>query len=131
VLTFNRDNQQDFFALLGLSLWHGSQMLLAVGAVCAVLLGALAWWLRLPSRARHDAAQRLFARFCRRLEKAGMARAVSEPPLTFTERAAERFTNRAEEIRTIGSIYSDIRYGKSPPPVRELARSVRALGKLE
>lgn len=125
VLTFDRENQQDFFALLGLGLWHASEIFSVVAVVALLLLALLAVYLRGPGRAVLDRAQALYARFCRRLAAAGVERRPAEGPMDFAERAAERLPQRAEAIRKVGALYAAARYGREGAPIRELARAVR------
>jgi hypothetical protein len=130
VLTFNRENQQDFLAAVGMGLFSAGQLLVAALIVCAAFLAALTWWMRRNGAAARDRAELLFRRFCRRLAAAGFARPASEPPLEFALRAAARFPAQARELRRFGETYAEIRYGRNPPPVRALAESLRRLGRL-
>ncbi len=130
VLTFNSDAQREFLDLTGIGGWSGMKLLSSVGCVCLALLAVLAFWMRRPGTAGLDRAQRLFARFSQRLARAGVQREPAEGPAAFTARAAAQFPEQAEQIREVGALYTALRYGRAAPPVRELARAVRRVGKV-
>ena len=58
-----------------------------------------------------DEAQRLYLKFCRKLEKAGIARAAHEGPQDFAARAAQMKPQRASAIKDITAHYVALRYG--------------------
>lgn len=130
VLTFTRENQQDFLAAVGMGLFSAGQLLFAALAVCAAFMSALSWWLRRKGAAARDYAEVMFQRFCGRLAAAGFARPPAEPPLAFATRAAGRFPARARELREFGEAYAEIRYGKRPPPARVLRAILRRIGRV-
>ena len=74
------------------------------------LLALLAAWLLRRMRSV-DPVQRLWLRFCARLEKKGGARAAYEGPADYVERTANLYPAVAERIRAIGVRYIALRYG--------------------
>ena len=67
--------------------------------------------LRVRSR-RSDPVLETWNRFCVRLGRSGIHRALNEGPLDFTERAASANPKAADQIRAIGRSYMQLRYGK-------------------
>jgi transglutaminase-like putative cysteine protease/uncharacterized protein (DUF58 family) len=131
VLTFTRENQQDFLAAVGMGLFSTGQLLFAAFIVGAAFMAALTWWMRRSGKAARDRAELLFQRFCRRLAAAGFARPPAEPPLAYATRAAGRFPAQARELRKFGEAYAEIRYGKRPPQAGVLAEILRRIGRLD
>jgi transglutaminase-like putative cysteine protease len=126
VLGYNPQRQREFLSSFGMNepSWEDMTMTLfwGVGGLLALLT---AWLLR---RIRTiDPVQRLWLRFCARLEKKGSARAAHEGPADFVERAAERHPGEAERIRAIGARYIALRYGALADPrlLAELRMLVR------
>jgi hypothetical protein len=69
---------------------------------------------------------RLYRRFCRRLEKRGLARRPSEGPLDFAARASEALPQQAAAITQIIRLYVEIRYhNPSGQQLKSLASAVR------
>jgi transglutaminase-like putative cysteine protease len=120
VLGYNPERQREFLSSLGMNEpnWENMTMTLfwGVGGLLALLT---AWLLR---RIRTgDPVQRLWLKFCAKLEKKGNPRFSHEGPADFVARAAERYPREAERIRVIGERYITLRYGKLADP-RGLAK---------
>lgn len=60
---------------------------------------------------RIDEAQRLYLKFCRKLQKAGLTRAPHEGPQDFAMRAAHGRPDCALAIADITALYVALRYG--------------------
>lgn len=131
VLNFDDDSQRVFLGVLGFTDRDWPEVLLWCAVGAALILAAIALWLRRPARPHGDLAMRTYARFCRRLAAAGLPRADEEGPLDFCKRAAAFFPRHAESIQKISDLYVQLRYAKSPPPLEEFLREVRALPKLQ
>jgi protein-glutamine gamma-glutamyltransferase len=127
VLNYNEKQQHAFLAGVGLGNWQYRQIF--VGLVVAVLafLAALALWLARPPRSPRDPAVKWWDRFCDTLAAAGAPRAPAEGPLRFTARAAQHFPADAEPILEAGRMYTELRYGRTPPPVAQFIRVVRGI----
>jgi transglutaminase-like putative cysteine protease len=111
VLGYNPERQREFLSRLGMSepSWQNMALPLfwGVGGLLALLT---AWLLRRLRSA--DRVQRLWLRFCARLERNGCARAAHEGPADFIERTAARYPAEAGRIRAIGERYIALRYGE-------------------
>lgn len=68
-------------------------------------------------------------KFCKKLERVGVRRGSTEGPLDFTARAALAFPDEAVQLRELGALYAQFRYGASPTSsaLREFQRAVSAL----
>ena len=124
VVDYRRQHQEGLLHKLGFDTIEWSRVLLVLGGACVlVLLGYVMWSRRTP---RRDPISRLYARFCRKLARAGIARAPHEGPLAFSERAAAARPDLASNIETITARYLDVRYGAraSNDDVRALAREI-------
>ncbi len=94
VLSFDRDSQRSFFATLGFFNFSDFNLATVLMFGTVILLGALLVWLRrTPPAARGDPAHRWYARYCRRLARAGLVRRPAEGPLGF-RRARRRVPPR-------------------------------------
>jgi len=129
VLGYNPDRQRDMLAFFGVRQpsWQTLAMLLFWSV--ASVLGLIALWLLSRIR-RTDPVQGAWLAYCAKLARAGLPRAGSEGPLDYTARALERFPTRADDLRSISSLYVDLRYGKrndwqSVSQLRSMVRAFR------
>ncbi|HEV7404054.1 MAG TPA: DUF3488 and transglutaminase-like domain-containing protein [Chthoniobacteraceae bacterium] len=126
VLSFDRDTQRSFFATLGFINFSDYNLATVLMFGSVILLGALLVWLRrTPQAALGDPARRWYARYCRRLARAGLVRHPAEGPLGFAERAAAFHPPLAPAFREVGRLYAGLRYSAQPPGLRELIRAIR------
>ena len=110
VIDYRKERQEGLLHKLGFEHIDWPRVLIIVGAAClAVLLGYAAWSRRPPAP---DPAQRLYARFCRRLARIGLARAAHEGPLDFARRAGKRRPDLAPAIDAVTQRYIAVRYGE-------------------
>lgn len=130
VLSFDVEAQQSFFAALRIPdsrPWAllGRALLIAVG-----LLALYGGWMRWRARSRPDRVKVLHDRFCQKAARLGVARAPSEGPIDFADRAGLLLPHLAEDIRTISSTYTALRYSAASTPdlVRRLRDEVTAFG---
>jgi protein-glutamine gamma-glutamyltransferase len=112
VLGYNQERQRQFLSRLNplLANWQGMVWGLAILGGLALLFASM---LMLPRsrRVRADAASRLYARFCRKLEKRGIARAATEGPADFAQRVNSQRPDLAEPVNRITQLYLASRYG--------------------
>ena len=125
VVGFNLQRQRGVLRDLGLEgarPWH--VVALAGGLIflwgLAILIFAQA------RHARTDPAVALWSRLCRGLARAGLPRALSEGPLTYVGRAAERWPQSSAVLQRIGETYAALRYGPSDALRAELIAKLRA-----
>ena len=128
VLGYNQDRQRQFLARLNpfLSTWQGMAWGLAGAGGALLLLMAM---LAIPrmTRTKADPASRLFARFCRRLQRLGIVRGNAEGPADFAIRAATLRPDLADPIQRISQLYLAQRYGRAEAEgLAELERLVAA-----
>lgn len=98
-------------------------------AAAALLAVAPVVWLLLRGKPRpSDQAAQLYARFCRKLGKAGLLRRAPEGALDFAQRASARHPQQAADIEAITALYLRSRYGRNPQTsdLRALRQRVRA-----
>jgi hypothetical protein len=84
--------------------------LLTAGVLLITLVYAL---LLLRPKKSTDPAQAAYLRFCRKLARAGLARAPHEGARAFAGRAARKRTDLADSISEITNLYEDLRYGRA------------------
>ena len=99
-------------------------------AVAGGLLAVLGIWLVVQRPPRRDPVVAAYDTLCRKLGRAGVARAPHEGPRDYLTRAAAELPQAAEQLRAIGRLYEHLRYGRRAPreAVRQLQRAVRTLG---
>lgn len=99
---------------------------MVAGMIALVLAYAFA-----ASRARlaRDPVERLYQRYCRKLARAGLARAHNEGPLDYGRRAGGYWPDRRDAIEAITARYVALRYGGnvSAQERAALGRAVRHL----
>lgn len=110
VTGYSKQRQERFLGGLGLGeISWGKLLAVLGGGVLLILLGYLAWqWRPRPVR---DPVRAAYLRFCRKLARAGLARAPHEGPLDFARRAAAARVDLAPAIGHITRLYLKLRYG--------------------
>jgi protein-glutamine gamma-glutamyltransferase len=127
VVDYRKEKQEGLLHALGFETIEWTRVLIVLGGLCAlILVGYVVWSRRAP---RLDPAQRLYARFCRKLERGGIARAPHEGPLAFCERASATRPDLAPAIKIITAHYLNVRYARDAhnDDLHALARTVRGL----
>jgi len=127
VLGFNAARQASLLRPLGIDNASGTQLVLAF-AVGAGLALALTLWVLLRGRPpRRDPVLSAWLAFTRRLRRAGLAKAPSEPPLSFASRAAAALPGHASLLESLSRRYADWRYAGAPMSAQDKARLVADL----
>ncbi|HEY6095550.1 MAG TPA: DUF3488 and transglutaminase-like domain-containing protein [Gallionellaceae bacterium] len=129
VLGYNTERQFALLTRLGMEdiSWRKMAINLLIGVGMLVGLFALFMLRRLYVQ-RHDPAQMLYLRFCRKLAHAGLQRAAHEGPQDFANRAALARPQWAPAIRDITARYLALRYEDrtGADELRALRRAVAA-----
>lgn len=127
VVGFNAARQASLLRPLGIDQASNAQLgtAFAIGAGLAL---ALTLWLlmrgRPPSR---DPLVTAWYQFIRRLRRAGLAKAPSEPPLSFGERVAAALPDQADQVRSLSRRYAGWRYADVALPDEDKARLIAEL----
>jgi len=126
VIDYRRQSQENFLHSLGFETIEWPRVIVILGGGCLLLLlGYAVWSRRAPPS---DPAQRIYLRFCRKLARAGVARAPHEGALDFSRRACARLHDSAIPIDDITARYLRLRYGANAGQrnaLGELRRRVR------
>ncbi|MBI3903993.1 MAG: DUF3488 domain-containing transglutaminase family protein [Nitrosomonadales bacterium] len=118
VLSYDPERQFALLTRLGMESVSLQQMALDMMLGLALLVGLYTLFMLRRLQVRDsDAVQRLYLRFCRKLEKTGIARAAHEGPRDFAMRAAQAQPQQAAAITDITARYMALRYGKAPDPM--------------
>ncbi|MCX7627848.1 MAG: DUF3488 and transglutaminase-like domain-containing protein [Methylophilaceae bacterium] len=127
VLGYNQQRQMEFLARLSGSRPEWGDMALWLTGLLTLVVGASAALLLRPGWPAQDPAQRAWRRFQNRLARAGMPPRPAEGPRDFTERAARQLPRSQQQIRQIGTLYLQLRYGGLPDHdgIARLQRLVR------
>jgi hypothetical protein len=124
VVGFNIERQRDLLRGFGFEDAQPWQIVAVFGAAVFVwgvlLLGAA----RLR-RSSVDAEVALWNALCRRLARAGLARAPEEGPLAYTRRAGKRWPQWASMLARIGARYAELHYGPRDPKREQMLKELR------
>jgi protein-glutamine gamma-glutamyltransferase len=113
VLGYDTERQFALLSRLGMESVTWQKMAGFMGGAMALLVGLFALLMLRYLYARDsDEAQRLYLRFCRKLEKAGIKRAAHEGPQDFAARAARMKPQQATAISDITAHYVALRYNR-------------------
>jgi transglutaminase-like putative cysteine protease len=129
VLGYDTMKQIAFLGKLGMADITWRKMALYMLGLVGVLVALFtALMLRHLYAQRTDEAQRLYLKFCRKLQKAGVARGGHEGPRDFAARAAQRLPQHAAAIADITARYVALRYEPDSPAeaLSSLRRSIGA-----
>jgi hypothetical protein len=128
VLSFDGDEQESFFASIGIA-GHGPIFFIVGSLLVAIALLALyAAWTHLRTRPCGDQVKRVYESFCRKAAKLGAPRDPSEGPLDFSSRAMRLLPEESERIRSIAQTYITLRYAAAPDStmLEQFAKEVNA-----
>ncbi len=128
VLSYDQEQQIGLFARLGFGIvsWRELAWGLAIGM--AFLLGSIAAYIFWPKRrSPADKIQALYLGYCRKLEKAGLARLPTEGPLDFAQRIRIQRPDLAATTDAVAKLYIQLRYGRraSGITLKEFASLIR------
>ncbi len=110
VIGYDATRQQRLLQHLGMPSASMQHLLHATFIIVAISL-LIVTGLILRGRPTPDPIQRLWFKFCARLEAAGTARFAAEGPLDFAARAAHEHPAAADAIRRVAALYIELRYG--------------------
>jgi transglutaminase-like putative cysteine protease len=110
VAGYDRILQEQFVRALGFSQAGARELVLLLAAVGAVVLVTQALWM-LRARARRGPVEALYARYCRKLARAGLVRGDQEGPLRFAQRCRAQRPQLAAAVDQITALYVALRYG--------------------
>lgn len=127
VLSYDAVRQRELLARLGLGELRGARLVGLLALLVAMVIGIYVLISR-PRPPRLDQAQRLYLRLCRKLARAGLARAAHEPPLDFLGRVLRTRPDLGPVLRPLVQVYVQQRYGPRPDPgaLAELAGDIAA-----
>jgi transglutaminase-like putative cysteine protease len=114
VVGFNLERQRDLLRELGAENARPWQLVASAAAIVLVWALLVLGMSRL-ARSRVDAEVAVWNELCRRLGRAGMARAPNEGPIAYTRRAATRWPQWRDVLEGIGNRYARLRYGPAHP----------------
>jgi transglutaminase-like putative cysteine protease len=113
VLGFSHDRQRSLWQRLGFdpSTRAGAGKLAALLAFgLALVLGTVFWFMLRARREARDRVALLYARFCRRMERAGLPRGAAEGPVDYAGRISRERPDLAAEVGGIVDAYVALRY---------------------
>jgi transglutaminase-like putative cysteine protease len=116
VLGYDTERQFAFLTRLGMEDVSWRKLAVRLIGLMALLIGLLALVMLRRLYAGHtDEVQRLYMKFCRKLEKHGITRAPHEGPQDFAMRAARLLPQHAPAITDITACYVMLRYKQGAP----------------
>ncbi len=129
VLGYGTARQAELLASLGLNARHWQELVVALVAAAATLLGgvfALMRW-RGGGAQPADPVLRSYRRYCAKLARVGLARRPSEGPLDYAARVRRARPDLGSRSDLITRLYIVLHYGSGGPPRAEerLRRLVR------
>lgn len=112
VLGYDQEEQIGFFASLGLGIVSWRELVWGLAIGMGLLLGILAAFTFWPGkRPAEDKVQKLYLRFCAKLEKASVVRLPTEGPLDFANRVRQLRPEFAATTDAVARLYIQLRYG--------------------
>lgn len=127
VLAFDAERQAQLFRPLGVDQASATQLGLAfaIGAGATMLLTL--WYLMRGQPASRDPLVAAWLAFVKRMRRAGLAKAVSEPPLAFGRRLSAALPARSDELESLSRRYAAGRYARGGLPEQERQRLIAEL----
>jgi transglutaminase-like putative cysteine protease len=128
VLGYDQEEQIGFFASLGFGIVSWQELVWGLAIGTGLLLGSIAAFTLWPGRKpAKDKVQALYLRYCRKLEKAGVAKLSAEGPIDFANRVRMLRPEFAAMTDAVTRLYIQLRYGAhaSGEMLKELGSLVR------
>ena len=112
IIGYNNKKQNSFMSWLGLEEfgWQGLAIVLFSGLFALVLL--VAFQLLYRTQASDDPVQRIYQRYCRKLERIGLRKSHSEGASHFAQRAIRLHPELSEPVNHITKLYNSLRYAQ-------------------
>lgn len=128
VLGFNAARQKSLLRPFGIAEAEAWQLVTAFGIGSALALALTFWFLLRAHRDGSHPLVQAWRAFSRRLARAGLAKGIDEPALSFGGRVAGLLPEQAETVLAVSRRYCDWRYAAASltdEEQRELARRLR------
>jgi transglutaminase-like putative cysteine protease len=135
VVQFSTLRQQNLLSTLGIEKADYTTLTWILVGTSTLLLFATALWIMRTPRRSIDALDAAYARFCRKLARAGAARAPAEGPQTYALRLAQmtgspperNLLERNQRVQALLADYVSLRYACALPTVEAVAAFTRAV----
>lgn len=114
LIRYDFSYQQELFSRLGWGRIKRWQLLSLSALSLLVLAGFLSWRFSRQGR-RMTPAQKLYSRLCQTLAQNGLPRRANEGPLSYKQRALQRFPSAQTELEEVFEGLIQMRYGTSEP----------------
>lgn len=126
VIAFDAARQSRLLSAFGIEKLD-ARALVALLAISLTLVAALVapWLLRLRRHRREPPEVRLWRRFRKRLEAAGVEARPSMGPMELAAAGAGQMVRQGTEINRIAGLYLRMRYARTGPALEEFERAVR------
>jgi len=113
VLGYNHERQKELLQRLGLLTFGWRGVLTFLLSAIGLILAAVTLYLLRHGRRRSDELVRLYERYCRRMARVGLRRAVHEGPVAYAQRIAAARPDLAAASGEISALYTALRYGSA------------------
>jgi hypothetical protein len=130
IVQFNALRQQSVLTPFGIDHAEYADLMATLIGTSTLLLGAFAWWTLRARRAATEPLDLAYQRLCRKLARAGAARAPHEGPLAYAARTAAAGVNPADLLGDLLADYAALRYGHAEPPREGVAAFARRVASL-
>jgi hypothetical protein len=119
VVKFDVNMQLNILERLGVRAADWTALVIALGTGLVAWLAWIAWHIGRSDRQRPlDPLARAYARLCRKLARAGIARENHEGPLAYATRIARSRPELAPQVAPLLARYAHLRYGRKRAPER-------------
>ncbi len=128
VLGYGRQKQLQLLSRMGVPFSSVRAIALGLVASLGVLFCLLALYVLHQGQRHTDRLTRAYQRFCAKLARRGIERRPEEGPTAFAGRVARLRPELAAQVRTISSLYAELRYSGHPSGrgVQRLRQRVRS-----
>ncbi|MFW6428931.1 MAG: transglutaminase TgpA family protein [Desulfosalsimonas sp.] len=128
---YSRQHQRALLERIGIywKSWKGplAALGLGLGAAAAIIILYVFLQFRSPDSVKNDPIKKQYEKFCKKLERSGVARRPDMGPKKFSEYAAARLPSSSGQISEITDIYIRLRYRdeKNPETFSQLRTLIR------
>jgi transglutaminase-like putative cysteine protease len=132
VVKFNYDSQLELLGRLGVRTPDARDLGWTFAAALLGWLALVAWHFNRRARraTRADPLARAYLRLCRKLSRAGAARAAHVGPLDFARQVSRQRPDLAAPVQALCAQYAQLRYGDATPARAQVEEFSRAVARL-
>lgn len=110
VLDYGQKRQMELLSSIAGSKLSMADIVIVMVVAVALVGMVVTYFILRDNPANQDPLQRIYQKFLRKMQRAGLSRASYEGPVDFGQRAVKHMPDKSSEIKMITKLYTELRY---------------------